>query len=284
MTDVRQLDLALLRSWIGREETAEEVVTHALAERFRATFGEGRGTAEASATAPRMLHWCLAPPAVPMGELGADGHPARGGFLPPVPLPRRMWAGGDLVFHGEILAGDAVRRTSRIADVSVKEGRSGLLCFVTVCHEVSANGRAVLSETQEIVYRDHPAADAGPARGGAPAAEGEHRRSIDPSAVLLFRYSALTFNGHRIHYDLPYATRTEGYPGLVVQGPLQATLLARFAEQIHGAPPSRFSFRGLAPAYSGTPLVLHAQSEDGGLKLWSAVAGGPVSMSARADW
>jgi len=284
MTDVRQLNLALLRSWIGREETTEEPVTHALAERFRATFDEGRGTTETSAIAPQMLHWCLAPPVVPMGELGPDGHPARGGFLPPVPLPRRMWAGGDLVFHGEISAGDAVRRTSRIADVSVKEGRSGLLCFVTVRHEVGANGRAVLSETQEIVYRDHPSADAGPERSGAPAADGEQRRSIDPSPVLLFRYSALTFNAHRIHYDLPYATRTEGYPGLVVQGPLQATLLARFAGEIRGEPPSRFSFRGLAPAYSGTPLVLHAQSDGGGLKLWSAAPGGPPAMSARADW
>ncbi|MFG1230022.1 HTD2 family dehydratase [Xanthobacter wiegelii] len=275
-------DIARLQAWVGRTEEAEEEVTAALVRRFRATFDEAPGDPRAGEAAPLLLHWCLTQPAVPTGALGADGHPARGGFLPPVPLPRRMWAGGRLAFAGDIGVGDLVRRLSTVDEVSLKEGRSGALCFVTVRHEITCAGRVAITETQNIVYRAVDTAAAG--KAPEPAPEGRHRRAVDPSAAILFRYSALTFNGHRIHYDQPYVTGEEGYPGLVVHGPLQATWLARFAAEIGGAPPTGFSFRGLSPVFGGVPLVLHAEEEGSRLKLWTSCHGGPVAMSAEAEW
>ncbi|QRG06967.1 MaoC family dehydratase N-terminal domain-containing protein [Xanthobacter dioxanivorans] len=283
MADAPTLDIDHLRSWIGREDTAAELVTAELVRRFCATFDEDPGAPLPSQAVPRLLHWCLAQPAAPSHALGPDGHPARGGFLPPVPLPRRMWASGRLAFHGEIRVGDTMRRISRIESVEAKAGRTGALCFVTVRHEIDVDGRPTLSETQHIVYRG---LDAGgpPAGAPEPAAEGAFRRAVDPSPPLLFRYSALTFNGHRIHYDDPYVTQVEGYPGLVVHGPLQATLLYRFATEIRGAPPVRFSFRGLSPAFANVPLFLNAEEDAGKLTLWTARAGGPVAMQAEAEW
>ena len=285
-TQAATLDIAHLRSWIGRQDIATEPVTAELVRRFRATFDEEPGTPAAGEAAPRLLHWCLAQPAALTASLGADGHPARGGFLPPVPLPRRMWAGGSIVFAGDMAVGETVRRASTIEDVSVKEGRSGILCFVRVRHEIDADGRHVLAESQDLVYRG---LDAGgradpPAAPPSRADEGRHREEVDASAPMLFRYSALTFNGHRIHYDHPYVTGVEGYPGLVIHGPLQATWLLRFAASLRGTPPVRFSFRGLSPAFDDAPLFLNAQESGDGLKLWTARPGGPVAMSAEAQW
>lgn len=284
MTDAGiDLDLDHLRGWIGREDAAAELVTAELVRRFRATFDEAPGDPRTGEAAPRLIHWCLAQPVALTSALGPDGHPARGGFLPPVPLPRRMWAGGSLVFHDDIKVGDMVRRVSRVEDVALKSGHAGPLCFVTVKHEVDVAGRAILTERQDIVYR---VLDAGgvPAKAPEPAAEGAHRRELDVSAPVLFRYSALTFNGHRIHYDQPYVTQVEGYPGLVVHGPLQATLLLRFAAEIHGAPPARFSFRGLSPVFDTAPLTVNAVHEGEKLRLWTARPSGPVAMSAEAQW
>ncbi|MFG1204620.1 MaoC family dehydratase N-terminal domain-containing protein [Xanthobacter aminoxidans] len=281
MGQTSHLDIEHLKGWIGREETGTEEVTAALVRRFRATFDETPGDPLPGDVAPRFIHLCLAQPAEPMHALGTDGHPARGGFLPPVPLPRRMWAGGSLTFTGDLRVGDTVRRVSRVDDLSVKEGRTGTLCFVTVRHEIEAEGRAILTEIQDIVYRGLDTA--GPAKTTAPAEADHHRREVDPSPPLLFRYSALTFNGHRIHYDYPYVTQVEGYPGLVVHGPLQATLLYRFAAEILRAPPARFTFRALSPLFDHQPFFLNAQTTDNGaLKLWSATAGGPVAMQANA--
>ncbi|MFG1270687.1 HTD2 family dehydratase [Xanthobacter versatilis] len=283
MTQASQLDLTHLQSWIGRQDIAAEFVTADLVRRFRATFDEESGDLSSGAAAPRLLHWCLAQPAALTHTLGPDGHPARGGFLPPVPLPRRMWAGGSIAFSGDIAVGDTVRRVSTIEDVSVKEGRTGTLCFVTVKHEIDAAGLAILTETQDIVYRALDTAGS-PSKAPTPATEGKHRQEVNSSPPMLFRYSALTFNGHRIHYDHPYVTQVEGYPGLVVHGPLQATWLLRFAARIHGAPPARFSFRGLSPVFDNAPLFLHAEGEGDRLKLWTARPGGPVAMSAEAQW
>jgi 3-methylfumaryl-CoA hydratase len=276
------LDIDHLRTWIGREETAEETVTAALVQRFRATFDEEPGTPVEGEAAPRFIHLCLAPPLALTRALGPDGHPARGGFLPPVPLPRRMWAGGALTFTDELRVGDTMRRTSRVENLTVKEGRTGTLCFVTVLHTITADARAILTERHDIVYRGLDARG-----GGAPtppaAAQGRFQDAVDPSPALLFRYSALTFNGHRIHYDQPYVTRQEGYPGLVVHGPLQATLLYRFATRILGRPPARFAFRGLSPVFDTAPLLLHAdEAGPGALKLWTAAPGGPEAMVAQA--
>jgi 3-methylfumaryl-CoA hydratase len=276
------LDIAHLRSWIGREDEASEVVTPDLVRKFRATFDLPGGDSAPGDPAPRLIHFCLAQPAVPQDELGSDGHPARGGFLPPVPLSRRMWAGSELSFRQDIRVGDMVRRVSRIADVVLKEGRTGPLCFVAVAHRIEANGALALEERQDIVYRGTETG--GVASPPAPAETGTHRREIEMSAPLLFRYSALTFNGYRIHYDRRYAVEVEGYPGLVVHGPLQATLLLNFASAIRGAPPSRFAFRSLSPLFDDDPVRLHARENGEKLKLWTARENGPVAMTAEAAW
>ncbi len=278
------LDIAHLQSWIGREDSAQDLLTAELARRFAATLD----LPVASGTiAPRLIHLCLAPPIAPLSALGRDGHPARGGFLPPVPLPLRMWAGGTFTFHRDLAVGATVTRQSRIADVVLKEGRSGPLCFVSVNHRLSdADGLAV-EERQDLVYRAHGAP--GSAAPPAPAAAmGQYRQAVDGSAVVLFRYSAITFNGHRIHYDQPYATHVEGYPGLVVHGPLQATWLYHFASRLRGGtPPRQFAFRSLAPVFDTDTLTLHARDEAAdvaGLRLWIAADGGPVAMLAEAQW
>lgn len=282
-----QLDLPHLQQWIGREDAAEDIITPALAARFHATLGGSDDPAPLGAIVPQLIHFCLCQPAVGMAVLGEDGHPARGGFLPPVPLPRRMWAGSEIDFRHELKVGDAVRRTSRIAEVTAKTGRTGTLCFVLVDHEVSVDGETAIRERQTIVYRE--AASGGQGSVAAPfdpAPRGDVVESIDVSPTLLFRYSALTFNAHRIHYDHPYATEIEGYPGLVVHGPLQASLLIQMAARCHGNKmPARFSFRGASPAFGGQPLELNAgKLADDRLELWTAQGGGPVTMHATAGW
>ena len=277
------LDLDHLRSWIGREEAKSEPVTTALVERFDATFGR-TGDTTPGAAAPVMIHLCLAPPAAPMDQLGPDGHPARGGFLPPVPLPRRMWAGGSFAFHDDIRIGETVTRRSVIRDVAVKQGRTGTLCFVTVEHRIESGSRHVLTERQDIVYRDLDP-PGGPAKAAPPPApEGTHRVTVAPTAPLLFRYSALTFNGHRIHYDAPYVREVEGYPGLIVHGPLQASQLVHFAERVRGRVPRTFDFRSLSTIFDTADYTLNATEDGDGLKLWTAQRGGPVAMEARATW
>ncbi len=276
------LDLEDLRHWIGQSESRSELVTGAMVDRFRSTFDQEGDVAEGD-VAPVMIHLCVAPPAAPTGGLGPDGHPARGGFLPPVPLPRRMWAGGAFTFHDDIRVGERVARTSTIRDVTLKEGRTGSLCFVTVDHRIESAGRLVIEERQDIVYRGADAPRA-PGERPEPAAPGTHRVVVVPSAALLFRYSALTFNGHRIHYDAPYATGVEGYPGLVVHGPLQATMLVQLAERLHGRRPARFDFRSLSPLFDDADFTLNADEDGGDLRLWTAGVGGPVAMEARASW
>lgn len=283
------IDINHLRQWIGRSDQASERLTPELVARFNATFDRQSGLAEGDA-APLLIHFCLCQPVVPTSELGPDGHPARGGFLPPVRLPRRMWAGGAFTFHDPLRIGDRVTRVSTIRNVEQKEGRSGALCFVTVEHEITAEGRKILSERQDIVYRDAPApaklaaAPVRPTRRPEPVPPGTWSRRIAATAPLLFRYSALTFNGHRIHYDAPYVTGVEGYPGLIVHGPMQATQLCQYAADLRGHSPARFSFRGLSPLFDGADYTLNAVSEGADLRLWSARIGGPVAMEAKAQW
>lgn len=277
-----ELNLEQLRGWIGREETRSEIVTPALAERFNATFDRADSTSM-GAIAPLLIHLCLAPPAAPTSALGPDGHPARGCFLPPVPLPRRMWAGGAFAFHDDIRIGETVTRRSRISDVVVKEGRTGVLCFVTVEHNFDSDGRAVITERHDIVYRGVDATGSS-VKAQPPAPEGRHRKTVTPSSALLFRYSALTFNGHRIHYDAPYVKGVENYPGLIVHGPLQATMLVHLAEKVRGQRPTRFTFRSLSPLFDHADFTLNAEPDGDALKLWTSYVKGPVAMEARAEW
>lgn len=280
-----ELDLAHLRQWIGRKEVCEERAGIGLVERFNATLNRSDVAGEGD-IAPQLLHLCIAPVAALTAELGEDGHPARGGFLPPVPLPRRMWAGGRFDFAAPIRVGAMVNRRSVIRDVTVKEGRSGTLCFVTVDHRIESDGELAINERQDIVYRDLDKADPGKPRrqSGSPAPEGNWRERVEPAATLLFRYSALTFNSHRIHYDLPYARDVEGYPGLIVHGPMQATMLAHFAARIKGNPPRAFEFRSLSPLFDDAPFTLNAREDESGLSLWTSRVDGPVAMEAKASW
>jgi 3-methylfumaryl-CoA hydratase len=249
MTDKPDLDH--LRQWIGRTEKASDIVTAQLVRGLRATLFMEIGAPKPGDVAPFTTHWCLAQPVYPMSELGPDGHPTRGGFLPPVPLPRRMWAGGELEFIDTLRVGDEATRTSRISDVTMKTGSTGILCFVSVEHVITTPRGTAIRERQDIVYRDISAAQpAAPAKAPPPPPVAKHRESHMADPVLLFRYSALTFNGHRIHYDRDYAVREEQYPGLVVHGPLLATLMVRAAcEARQDASIQSFSFRAGSPIF-----------------------------------
>ncbi len=274
------VDLSHLRQWIGRTETQSELLTPSQVQRFNATF-DRTSDLTLGAEAPLLIHLCLCQPAVPTAELGPDGHPARGGFLPPVPLPRRMWAGGAFTFHAPIRIGDTVTRQSEILDVVVKEGRSGTLCFVTVEHRISSGDTLAVTERQDIVYRDISSAMV---PEGETAPKGHVSRGIIASAPLLFRYSALTFNGHRIHYDNPHTTKTEGYPGLIIHGPMQATLLAQLAADVRGSVPASFRFRSLSPIFDTDDFYINADEDGDDLLLWTNRTGGPVAMEATASW
>ncbi|MGV7031988.1 FAS1-like dehydratase domain-containing protein [Methylobacterium symbioticum] len=282
--DATPLDIDHLRGWIGRTETAEDDLSEQLVRGFRATLDQDPGKPRPGEAAPLAIHWCLSPAIRPMRELGPDGHPARGGFLPPVPLPRRMWAGGEIRHVDPLRVGDRVRRVSRIGDVQVKHGRTGPLCFVAVHHDFETERGLALSERHDIVYREMTPGRTGQppeAAGGVPAAQASH--AVDPTPTLLFRYSALTFNGHRIHYDRAYATEVEGYPGLVVHGPLQATWLLHLAAGLRGgAAPGLFRFRGLSPVFDGAPLTIAGRLTDGTTgEAWTLTADGRVGMQAQ---
>jgi 3-methylfumaryl-CoA hydratase len=280
-----EAELVHLRRWIGKTEEGTDIVTPHLVRALRATLFLNIGNAADGDPAPLTVQWCLAQPVVAAAELGPDGHPARGGFLPPVSLPRRMWAGGQITFHDPICVGDEVTRSSRIADVALKQGASGQLCFVTVHHEITTPRGIAVTERQDIVYRDSAPRGAPPASSSEVVPPGKHRRSHMADAVLLFRYSALTFNAHRIHYDRSYVTDVEGYPGLVFHGPLQAALLANYAAALHGGEcPKRFDYRAVAPLFDGSEFSLNADDTPDGLALWTADSGGRVTMKATATY
>jgi 3-methylfumaryl-CoA hydratase len=279
-------DLDHLRQWIGRSTEASDIVTAQLVKGLRATLFMEIGEPKPGDAAPFTAHWCLAQPVYPMSELGPDGHPTRGGFLPPVPLPRRMWAGGELEFIDSLRVGDQATRTSRIADVTMKTGSTGALCFVAVEHLITTPRGPAIRERQDIVYRDMSTAPASaPAKPATPPPAAQHRESHMADAVLLFRYSALTFNGHRIHYDRDYVTGVEGYPGLVFHGPMQAALLVEFAAKLHGGKaPAKFSYRGVQPLFEGSEFSVNANDTAAGMELWTANSEGQPTMKGTATW
>ena len=289
------LDMDHLSSWIGKTEVMHETLSPELVERFNATLGS-HFSASTGDPAPLLIHLCLAQPALPADQLGPDGHPRRGGFLPPVPLPRRMWAGGEMVFSAPLLIGAQVTRKSVIEDITQKQGSTGGLCFVTVRHEISSDGALAISERQDIVYRDPPARTSGShsdqptgqqtgqSATAEPVPGGAHTRHIEPTSTMLFRYSAITFNGHRIHYDAPYARDVEGYEGLVVHGPMQATFMAHLAAEVKGKPPKSFTYRGKSPLFVGKPFTVNAIKTDNGMSLWTAATDDHVAMQSEASW
>jgi 3-methylfumaryl-CoA hydratase len=270
-----------MQDWIGREMTQNDVLTPGLLARFRATLDSG----EMHANAEQGIHWCLCLPEAATGTLDSDGHPKRGGFLPPITLPRRMWASSKVEFHAAIRAGAKIERRSTIAAIDEKQGGTGPLVFVTIDHRTHADTILAVSERQTIVYRDATSAAPAPPGAGSPDLAAWHwHRTLLPTQPLLFRYSALTFNSHRIHYDLPYAVDVERYRGLVVHGPLTATLLLDLVgRKIGHNRLKQFSFRGQSPAFAGEALHLVATQEGNAITLAALGSDGRVVMSAQAE-
>ena len=278
------LDADQLAQWVGKTEVLHEVVRPEVAAALAATLDYADAPKEGDPLPP-LWHWTNFFAVAQQSQLGADGHPQRGGFLPPVPLPRRMWAGGRFVFHAPVPIGAALTRTSTIDSVSVKEGASGRLVFVTVRHEITQGGLPAITEEHDIVYRDLPAPGAPAAAPKSAPPNPRWSRTIHPDPVLLFRYSALTFNGHRIHYDRSYVTEVEGYPGLIVHGPLIATLLVDLVRrELPGTRIARFSFRALAPLFDTDSFaVCGAPAADGAtINLWAQNSRGELAMQAEA--
>ncbi len=282
------LDIDHLKTWIGRSETLADTVTAVPVAALSATLDRDDPRPRTGDPLPPLWHWLYFLPLHRQSEIGPDGHAKRGGFLPPVPLPRRMWAGSRFVFHRPLRVGEAMRRTSTIADVTHKEGRSGPLVFVLVRHEIAGeeSGGPALVEEHDIVYREAPApGETAPAPRPAPA-EAAWRRDIVPDDVLLFRYSALTFNGHRIHYDRRYVTEVEGYPGLIVHGPLIATLLVDLLRRNVEAPLTRFAFRAVRPLFDTAPFAVCGAPTGKGREaaVWAQDAEGFLAMQAEAEF
>jgi len=284
-TKAATIDPADLVRWVGRTETLVDVVTTVPVAALAATLDDGNPVPAAGEALPPLWHWLYFLPRPRRSELGPDGHAARGGFLPPVPLPRRMWAGGRLAWHDPLRIGDRIERVSRVESVSTKSGKSGDLVFVLVRHTVSTERGLALVEEHDIVYRDAPAPGSTPP--AAPVARTDERWSLRvvPDDTLLFRYSALTFNAHRIHYDRRYVTGVEGYPGLVVHGPLIATMLVELLRsRLPAASLSHFAFRAVSPLFDLAPFGLCGRpSADGAtVDLWARNVEGGLAMQATA--
>jgi 3-methylfumaryl-CoA hydratase len=288
---IRNVDPALLahlQTWQGRSETHLDDITATPVRAASATLDRDDPAPVAGTLLPPLWHWFYFLPCAPQSQLGEDGHPRRGGFLPPVPLPRRMWAGGRLHWSetNPLRVGDAVRRTSRIESVTHKAGRTGDLVFVLVKHELHNAQGLALTEEHDIVYR--AAAQSGDPVPAPTAAESgaAWQREIVPDDVLLFRYSALTFNGHRIHYDRRYVTETEGYPGLIVHGPLIATLLVDLVRrQQPQARLKRFEFKAVRPTFDLNAFHIngHPSADGQSVRLWAQDHEGCLTMQAQAE-
>ena len=272
-----------LKQWVGKSETLEDHVTLAPMAALAATLDRVDPPPVPGQDLAPCWHWLYFLPVHPLAMIGTDGHPKRGGFLPPVPLPRRMWAASRMEFRHALRAGSAVTRTSRIADITAKQGRSGPLVFVRVNHELSdAQGLAIV-EDHDIVYREMPLAGETPPQAPAARTDEQFSRRITPDPVLLFRYSALTFNGHRIHYDRPYAMGEEAYPGLVVHGPLIATLLIdQLRRQYPTAQVKTFEFKAISPLFDTAHFDICGRLDGDLATLWARGPQGQLAIQATA--
>jgi 3-methylfumaryl-CoA hydratase len=279
------MDIKHLQEWVGKTEHSSDQVTGFPFAALAATLDRDSRIPQAGELLPPLWHWLYFLPRHKQSEVGPDGHAARGGFLPPVPLPRRMWAGGSLTFKQPLRVGEPIERTSRVVSVEGKEGRTGNLVFVLLRHEIANPAGLAIIEEHDIVYRDLPAPGAPQAAPQRAPTESAWERTIKPDDVLLFRYSALTFNSHRIHYDRRYVTEVEGYPGLIVHGPLIATLLVDLLRrQLPAAVVAGFSFRAVRPTFDIASFsVCGNPSEDGKtVQLWAKDADGYLTMEATA--
>jgi 3-methylfumaryl-CoA hydratase len=266
------------RHWIGRQFTGSEAVSDRVLNQFRATFG----TMLAPNAVPPGLHWCLMPDIAPADRIGRDGTPQQGIFIPELPLPRRMWAGGELTFARALQPGETLRRVTTITDIAEKAGATGPLIFLTMDMVWSVGEETVLTERRDFAYREDPRPGSGTTPDPAPDWPEGPLWTATPDPVLLFRYSAMTFNGHRIHYDHPYATAVEGYDGLVVHGPLQATWMLNLAATVLGQTPKRFRYRGMSPLICNQAVRIEGRKSKDGLALRVRNASGVVTMQGMA--
>lgn len=280
------MNIAELQAWVGKMETRTDQATPMPLAALSATLDIDAPEPRSGDAVPPLWHWIWFMPIHRQSELDEDGHGKTGDFLPPVPLPLRMWAGGRIEFQRPLRVGQTYTRTSRILDVRQKEGRSGALIFVIVRHEISDAEGIALAEEQDIVYRDKAAAEQLRATTVPPApSDAAWERVIRPDDALLFRYSALTFNAHRIHYDRRYATEVGGYPGLVVHGPLIATLLLDLVRRnLPDAKIERFAFRAVSPLFDTAPFAVCGKAESDGktISLWAKDAAGRLATTATA--
>ena len=265
--------------WIGRSETRDDVIDAGALARFKATLNMDAD----AATVPGGFHWCLGLPDTPTDKLGVDGHPPLGGFMPPLPFPRRMWAASDVAFLAPLKVGAQISRQSTIKAIEPKSGKSGDMVFVTVAHETTCDGTPAIRETQSIVYRDHPSAATPlpPVNDAPDLGAWDWQETITPTAPLLFRYSALMFNTHRIHYDAAYATQEELYPALVVHGPLTASLLLKLcADKLGHNKLTRFSYRAKAPLFVDQPVYLCGRKQGDEITLCAFGGDGRAAVEA----
>ncbi|MSQ54579.1 MAG: acyl-CoA dehydrogenase [Betaproteobacteria bacterium] len=275
------IDLAAYEAWVGRTEKAEDLVTPHAVRGMHAILDHEVAVAEGDELPPAW-HWMFTQPAVRQSQLGPDGHPKRGGFLPPIELPRRMWAGSDVEFHAPLRVGDRIERVSRIESVTAKSGTTGALVFLVVRHEISSSSGGRTVDLQRIVFREAQAgANVAPAKAEAPPGGSEFSFPMQPDPVMLFRFSALTFNGHRIHYDLPYATKAEGYAGLVVHGPLIAlAMLDCLQRHRPGTSVRKFAFTPRRPITTPMAMTAHGRREGDAYALWMEAGGSACSVGS----
>ena len=280
-----KVDIDHLRKWIGKIDNVTDFVTPIVEQRYRATLNMDIGNPRDGDPVTSGLHWMLGWNLVKNDELGVDSHPALGEFLPPVPLPRRMWAGSEIKVLKPIRVGDKVIKQSTVADIQVKEGRTGLLCFVTAEYNYLVNDEVTINEKHNIVYRDISKSGGGSGYSKDIPEKADLSEKIFMHPTILFRYSAIGFVGHRIHYDHPYTVNEENYPGLIVHGPLQATYLLRAAEKLMGKPVKSFTHKVMAPVFANSEYMVGVDKmDDGSVSCWGATKEFGVTMRAEAKF
>ena len=280
-----KVDIDHLRKWIGKIDNVTDYVTPIVEQRYRATLNMDIGNPKDGEPVTSGLHWMLGWNLVKNDELGVDSHPALGEFLPPVPLPRRMWAGSEIKVLKPIRVGDKVVKQSTVADIQVKEGRTGLLCFVTAEYNFLVNDKVTINEKHNIVYRDISKSGGGSGYSKEIPERADLSEKIFMHPTILFRYSAIGFVGHRIHYDHPYTVNEENYPGLIVHGPLQATYLLRAAEKLMGKQVKSFTHKVMAPVFANSEYMVGVDKmDDGSVSCWGATKEFGVTMRAEAKF
>jgi len=281
-----EINIDELKTWIGSSEESVDEVSISLEKRFKATLDLDPGNPAKGDEASSGIHWTLAPAVVKSSLLGKDSHPEKGSFLPPVPLPRRMWAGCETEFFSPLYIGDIVTKKSTIVDITIKNGKSGLLCFVKAKYEFFVESHLIIEEYHDIVYRDlQPTDKSKITKINLPNFVSSYEENFFAHPTTLFRYSAITFNGHRIHYDYPYSTKEEGYKDLVFHGPLQATLLLRAAEKFKKVKAKKFVHKGIAPVFANNDLLINIEDTNNGLiNCYTSTKDAGLTMKAEATF